>query len=138
MHAKEAKSVTRKQTSAPNSKQRLLAIWRRDGRMRAVGALSYYGGVLSGKRLASILGIPPRGLRPFLTGDPLFMPEIRESDEGRGETWYRLNTNALPPPEQPPRLIRAIQTAAPRRIQAPLHVDERDNCAPVTRATRVR
>lgn len=133
---KETASVTRQRFHAPNSRKSMLDQWRRDGRVRAIGSLTYYGGLISGKRLAAIIGISPRGLRQMLRGDPVFSPEIRESDQGRGETWYRLNHDALPPREEPPRLIRVLTPAAPR-IAAP-QPEESDNCAPVTTAKRGR
>jgi hypothetical protein len=121
---KEALSVTRKHFHAPNSRANVIANWRNEGRLRAIGSLTYYGGIISGKHLAAIIGVSPRGLRQMLRGDKIFMPEIRESEDGRGETWYRLNVAALPTPQPPPRLISAPEVAR--------------NCVAVTRRQTVK
>lgn len=66
-----------------------------DGVVRSIGLLTCHGGAMSGKTLAVLLGMSPRGLRRFFRGTPAIQPEIRDGESGRGETWYRLDLAAL-------------------------------------------
>ncbi len=116
--------MARRPFYAPNAETALLERWRSDGRIRAVGALTCHGGLMSGKHLAGVLGISPRGLRQFLVKDDVITVEIHEGNKGSGETWYRLNMRALPPPTEAPPL----RIAAPKR---PMTGPRPRNCGPV-------
>lgn len=89
---------------APNALDAVQDRWRNDGRIKALGALTYHGGIMRAKHLASVLGLAPRGLRQFLLRDDLIAIEMHEGPTGRGEPWYRLNLSALPPPPEVPPL----------------------------------
>ena len=127
--------MSRRPFYSPNAEKALLERWRADGRIRAVGALTCAGGAMSGKHLAGVLGMSPRGLRQFLVKDDLIVVEIREvqTDKGpRGETWYRLNMRALPPPPEAPPL--RIEAPPKRAIRGP----RGGNCGPVAGPGQLR
>ncbi len=114
-------TTARKAFYTPNGRDAVLDRWRSDGRIRAIGAITLSGGIISGIRLAAVIGVSPRGLRQLLRSDTVFVPEIRGNDEGRGETWYRLNLEALPEVLPPPPLMATLR----------LTHSKRRNCDPV-------
>lgn len=112
----------RRQFYAPNTRTQNLNRWRSEARVRAIGALTCHGGLMSGAHLAALLGMSPRGLRVVIARDDLITVEIRQGKSGHGETWYRLNLAAMPPvPEPPPLRLEAPKEDRPttRRLKLP-------------------
>ena len=87
---------------APNSRVETLDRWRRDGRMRAIGAITWRGGSISGKELAGILGVSPRALRHILVKDGHFSVEYRAHPGAPDEAWYRIAPESVEPVPLPP------------------------------------
>jgi len=90
----------------PNSKRETLERWRRDGRLRAIGAIAHRGGTISGRELAAWLGVSPRALRQLLVKDNYFLVEYRAAPGKRDEAWYRLAPQAVEPVKELPPLRR--------------------------------
>lgn len=91
---------------APNGKEATLDRWRKEGRMKAFGAITYRGGVISGKELAAILGVSPRALRNLLIRDGHFLVEYRAQPGSKDEAWYRIKPSSIEPPKLLPPLRR--------------------------------
>ncbi len=91
---------------APNSKEEVLERWRKEGRMKAFGAITYRGGVISGKELAAVLGVSPRALRNLLIRDGHFLVEYRAHAGSKDEAWYRIKPESIEPPKELPPLRR--------------------------------
>lgn len=91
---------------APNGKDETLDRWRRDGRMRAFGAITFRGGTISGKELAAILGVSPRALRNLLIRDGHFLVEYRAAPGHKDEAWYRVRPESIELPKELPPVRR--------------------------------
>lgn len=92
---------------APKSLGNTLACWRSETRIKAIGAITYRGGTISGKELGAILGVSPRALRNLLIRDGHFLVEYRSDRCHRDEAWYRIKPEAMTAPEKLPPLRRA-------------------------------
>lgn len=102
---------------APNGLDETLDRWRRDGRMRAIGAIAWRGGSISGKELAGILGVSPRALRNLLIRDGHFLVEYRAHPGLKDEAWYRMKPESVEVPLNLPPIRREAQadgSKAPR------------------------
>jgi hypothetical protein len=91
---------------APNSVKATMERWRVDGRVRAMGAICYRGGTISGKELAAILGVSPRALRHLLVKDGHFLVEYRANPGEKDEAWYKIRPASCEPPKELPPLRR--------------------------------
>lgn len=70
--------------------------------MRAIGAITWRGGSISGKELAGILGVSPRALRQILVKDGYFRVEYRAHPGLPDEAWYRVAPESVEPVTLPP------------------------------------
>jgi hypothetical protein len=105
--------------ATPNSLPEHLDRWRRDGRMRAFGAITWRGGCISGLELAGILGVSPRALRQLLVRDGSFLVEYRSNKGDSGSlAYYRIAQKALSPALLPER-VSATQRKRPTGLPAP-------------------
>lgn len=102
---------------APNSKAATLERWRRDGRLRAIGAITLRGGSISGTELGAILGMSPRALRHILVRDGHFLVEYRAMPNQKDQAWYRVRPDTIEVPINLPPIRREAQldgSKAPR------------------------
>ena len=90
----------------PNSFDETLDRWRKEGRIKAFGAIAYRGGTISGKELAAILGVSPRALRNLLVRDGHFVVEYRAKPGEKDEAWYRIRPESVEPVKELPPLRR--------------------------------
>jgi hypothetical protein len=117
----DTRAAKRRQFHAPNSKPQLLRKWKDDDLKTAIAAIAYHHGAISSKRLAEVLGISPRGLRKHLIKQVrmpdgewrevpgLIRPDVR-GEKGRGELWYSLDPDFMPPKEAIPPLKPGLVT----------------------------
>lgn len=96
-----------KKFHSPNALDPTLARWRTDLRLRALGAISYRGGSISGQELAAFLGVSPRALRELLTRDGAFAVEYRSEPGKPDRAWYTMRSSAVERPALMPPLRRA-------------------------------
>ena len=91
---------------SPNSYDATLDRWRKEGRIKAFGAIAYRGGTISGKELAAILGVSPRALRNLLIRDGHFVVEYRAHSGRKDEAWYKIMPSSIEPPKELPPVRR--------------------------------
>ena len=96
-----------KKFSSPNALIPTLSRWRTDLRLRALGAISYRGGSISGEELAAFLGVSPRALRMLLVKDGAFAVEYRAEPGKQDRAWYLMSANAVERPALMPPLRRS-------------------------------
>ena len=74
----------------PNSYANTLEGWRRDNRLKALGAAICRGGTIEGGELAALLGLSPRALRLLLVKDGYFTVCY-----DTGETLYTISPSTI-------------------------------------------
>ena len=74
--------------------------------MRAMGAITYRGGTISGAELAGILGVSPRALRRLLVNDGHFEVEYRGPPGVRESAYYRIAPKSVETVPLPPVRLR--------------------------------